>query len=94
MEKIQIWYVEIWCGCPDHGFRVECYAPFSSQEKAEIAKNEMMESPFHPHDSNNYTVGFEDAVVLLDGRIVCTQHVFRSESMDTGVNSIECKWYV
>jgi hypothetical protein len=91
---MEFWYVEVWCMCSSGEFRIETFAPFSSEEKAFAKRDECLESPFLPHDPNNYIVGNDKGEILPDGRIICGQHVFKPEALDTGINSIECKWFV
>lgn len=91
---MQFWYIEIWCACSSGEFRVETFAPFSSEEKALAKRDECLESPFFPYNSNNYIVGNDEGEIIPDGRIICGQHVFNPDTLDTGNNSIECRWHI
>lgn len=91
---MEFWYVEVWCNCMSGDVRIETYAPFSTEEKALAKRDECIESPFLPDDLNNYIVGKDTGEILPDGRIICGQHVFKPEHLDTGVNLMECKWFV
>jgi hypothetical protein len=91
---MEFWYVEVWCNCLSGDLKVETYAPFSSESLAQKKKDECLQSPFHPHKPENYTIGKDNGEILPDGRIICGQHVFKAESLDDGTTTMECRWLV